>query len=150
MKAMLLTLLALALVDWSSAQARFYVMYKMFSSKDTFCGGSFQNVYNSDLNEARIDGKDNSISSAQCYKNSVGQYISRTCDSTSEVTSLATFSNPGCSGVPDSVSNVSANGFCVFWNDPPLIYMGCTSNEEAAKSKGYQDVNKIFAWILVS
>jgi hypothetical protein len=113
MKGLFVTLLAIALVDSSSAQTSFYAMYKMFSSKDTFCGGSYQNVYNSDLNEARIEVKDSSITSAKCYKNALGQYTSRTCNSTSDVISLATFSSSDCSGSPDSVSTVYPNGFCI-------------------------------------
>jgi hypothetical protein len=149
MKGLFVALLALALVDSSSAQASYYSLYKMYSSQDKFCTESYQSVYNSDLNEARIETRDNSITSAQCYKNAMGQYIFRTCDSTSNIITTSTFSSSGCSGIPDSVSTMSPSGFCIFFNDPPLIYMGCASDEKSAQSRGYQDVNKYFNVILV-
>ena len=140
----------LGLADMSLAQTTFCVMYKMYSSGDTSCSGSYQNVYNSDLNEARIDANDGSISSATCYKNTQGKYISRTCKSTLSIESVSTFSSPGCSGIPESVSIVSAQfSWCIFYNNPPLIYMGCTADESSAISKGYKDVNNAFQWILV-
>jgi hypothetical protein len=143
-------LLALALLDSASAQATYYVMYKKFASGDTFCGGSFENVYNSDLNEARIDANDNSVSSGNCYKKSLDQYMSRSCNSTSGIQTISTYSSSGCSGVPSSVSTFDAQySFCLFFNNPPLIYMGCTSDEKTAISKGYKDVNTMYAWILV-
>jgi hypothetical protein len=150
MKANLAFVLAFALVDSLSAQATFYAMYKMFSSQDTFCGGSYQNVYNSDLNEARISGNDNSISSSKCFKNTQGQYVIPTCDSTSGVETFSTYASPGCSGLPYQVSTTAPGGGCIFWNNPPLIYMGCTSDEKSAISQGYKDVNTVNSWILVS
>ncbi len=149
MKTQIVTLLVISLVHSSSAQARYYAMYKMFSAQDRVCGGSFQNVYNSDLNEARIAGNDNSISSATCYKNVLGQYVSTSCDSSTGVQSFSTYSSPGCPGFPNQIYTMPPSNDCLSSNNPPLIYMGCTSDENSAISKGYQDVNKAFTTVLV-
>jgi hypothetical protein len=141
-------LFVLALVNSGSSSAlapsviSFFAMYKIFDTNDIVCGGNFQKIYYSDLNEARIDGNDTSISSSQCYKNRTGQNVSRSCNSTSKAMSISGFSSSGCSGLPDSdltfFPNVSLS--CFFISPlPPRIYMGCTLDEQLAKSQGYND-----------
>jgi hypothetical protein len=137
------TFITLSIIQSASAQSTFYVMYKMYSPGDSACSGSYDNVYNSDLNEARIDAGDNSISSGKCYKNAMGKFISRACDSSSGTEIISTYSSPGCSASPEYVAMLTVETVgCMFYNNPPLRYMGCTSDENSAISKGYQDVNK--------
>ena len=121
-------------------QETFYAIYKLYFPGLNTCDGSYINVYNSDLNEARIEATNKSIASSKCYKNAQGQYDVRNCNSTTGVESISYFSSPDCMGSPTSISTIEINtNFCD--NQPPLMYMGCTSSSNTAINKGYKDVS---------